>query len=43
MKPNRIKARLAAGETVFGCSLMIPSPQLVEMVAYAGFDWVLLD
>ena len=43
MIPNRMKARLAAGETVLGCSLMIPSPQLVEMIAYAGFDWVLLD
>ena len=38
MKPNRMKAKLAAGETVLGCSLMIPSPQLVEMLAYAGFD-----
>ena len=43
MKPNLMKAKLARGETALGCSLMIPSPQLVEMVAYAGFDWVLLD
>lgn len=40
---NRMKARLAAGETALGCSLMFPSPQLVEMVGHAGFDWVLLD
>ena len=43
MKKNRMKAKLAAGEPVFGVSVMIPSPQIVEMVAAAGFDWVLLD
>ena len=43
MRHNRMKAGLAAGETMLGCSLMIPSPQLVEMLAYGGFDWVLLD
>ena len=43
MKPNRMKQKLLAGEPVFGVSVMIPSPQIVEMVAAAGFDWVLLD
>jgi 4-hydroxy-2-oxoheptanedioate aldolase len=43
MKPNRMKAKIAAGEPALGCSLMFPAPQLVEMLAYAGFDWVLLD
>jgi 2-keto-3-deoxy-L-rhamnonate aldolase RhmA len=43
MTPNRMKQRLAAGEPVFGVSVMIPSPQIVEMVSAAGFDWVLLD
>jgi 4-hydroxy-2-oxoheptanedioate aldolase len=43
MKKNRMKAKLAAGEPVFGVSVMIPSPQVVEMIAAAGFDWVLLD
>jgi 2-keto-3-deoxy-L-rhamnonate aldolase RhmA len=28
---------------VYGVSVMIPSPQIVEMIAAAGFDWVLLD
>ena len=40
---NRMKEMFAAGEAAFGVSLMFPSPQLVEMVAYAGFDWVLID
>jgi len=43
MKSNRIKEKLRAGEPVFGVSVMIPSPQIVEMVGAAGFDWVLLD
>ncbi len=38
-----MKAKLAAGEFAFGCSIMIPSPQIVEMVGHAGFDWVLID
>jgi 2-keto-3-deoxy-L-rhamnonate aldolase RhmA len=40
---NLMKERLRAGEPVFGVSVMIPSPQMVEMIAAAGFDWVLLD
>ncbi len=43
MKPNRMKEKLRAKEPVFGVSVMIPSPQIVEMIAAAGFDWVLLD
>jgi 2-keto-3-deoxy-L-rhamnonate aldolase RhmA len=43
MKKNRVKEKLAAGEPVYGVSVMIPSPQIVEMIGAAGFDWVLLD
>ena len=43
MKKNRMKEKLRAGEPVFGVSVMIPSPQIVEMIGAAGFDWVLLD
>ena len=43
MKTNRMKEKLRAGEPVFGVSVMIPSPQIVEMVTAAGFDWVLID
>jgi 2-keto-3-deoxy-L-rhamnonate aldolase RhmA len=43
MRPNVMKAKIARGEVALGCSLMFPSPQLVEMVGYAGFDWVLID
>jgi 4-hydroxy-2-oxoheptanedioate aldolase len=38
-----MKEKLLKGEPAFGVSVMIPSPQIVEMIAAAGFDWVLLD
>lgn len=43
MIPNRMKEKMARGEPALGVSLMFPSPPLVEMLGYAGFDWVLLD
>ena len=43
MKKNPMKEKLRSGQPVFGVSVMIPSPQVVEMIAAAGFDWVLLD
>ena len=43
MKKNPMKEKLRAGEPAYGVSVMIPSPQIVEMIAAAGFDWVLLD
>jgi len=38
-----MKAKVLAGQPALGCSLMFPSPQIVEMLGHAGFDWVLLD
>lgn len=43
MRKNRMKAKLISNEPVFGVSVMIPSPQLVEMIGRLGFDWVLID
>ncbi len=43
MRTNQMKARLQARKPALGCSIMIPSPQMVEMAAHAGFDWVLID
>jgi 4-hydroxy-2-oxoheptanedioate aldolase len=40
---NAMKDKIAGGGIALGVSLMFPSPQLVEMLAHAGFDWVLLD
>jgi 4-hydroxy-2-oxoheptanedioate aldolase len=38
-----LKARLTAGERVLGVLLRLPGEELVEMVAVAGFDFVLVD
>src|SRR5215813_13407985 len=43
MRPNRLKEKLLRGEPALGCSVMFPSAQVVEMLGYAGFDWVLID
>jgi 4-hydroxy-2-oxoheptanedioate aldolase len=43
MKPNRMKEKIARGAPALGCSVMFPSPQIVEMLGHAGFDWVLID
>jgi 4-hydroxy-2-oxoheptanedioate aldolase len=43
MKPNRMKEKIARGEPALGCSVMFPSPHVVEMLGLAGFDWVLID
>lgn len=43
MRPNAMKAKLAAGQPAFGLSVMIPSAQMVEMAGGLGFDWVLID
>lgn len=42
MKSN-LKQRLAAGEAVFGSFVFIPSPDIIEIMAMAGFDYVVVD
>ncbi|MCH7642604.1 MAG: 2-dehydro-3-deoxyglucarate aldolase, partial [Chloroflexi bacterium] len=43
MLKNHMKAKIKAGEPVFGISIMFPSPHLVEIIGLLGFDWVLID
>jgi 4-hydroxy-2-oxoheptanedioate aldolase len=43
MRENTLKQKLEAGKAVFGAMITFPSPQVVEMLGYLGFDWVLLD
>lgn len=40
---NRMKAKIKAGEPAFGVSITFPAPELAEMVAQAGYDWILID
>ncbi len=41
--PNAMKEKLGRGDVALGVSVMFPAPQLIEMLAYAGFDWALID
>jgi 2-keto-3-deoxy-L-rhamnonate aldolase RhmA len=43
MLANRTKAKLAAGEIVFGSEIMFPSADVVEILAYAGLDFIYMD
>jgi 4-hydroxy-2-oxoheptanedioate aldolase len=43
VRTNATKARLAAGETVYGCFVRYPDPGLAELVALQGFDFLVLD
>lgn len=43
MLTNNTKAKLKAGEIVFGSEVMFPSPDVVEILGHAGLDYVYLD
>ncbi|MDO8750780.1 MAG: aldolase/citrate lyase family protein [Dehalococcoidia bacterium] len=43
MQKNKTKAKLKAGEVVFGSEIMFPSPDAVEILGYAGLDFVYMD
>jgi 2-keto-3-deoxy-L-rhamnonate aldolase RhmA len=40
---KNLKSRIKNGEAVHGCWLNLGNPLTAEMVALAGFDWVLID
>ena len=41
--PNRFKRALAAGQPQIGLWSTLPDPYVSELVAGAGYDWILLD
>ena len=43
MRTNTLKQKLRAGKPAFGVMITFPSPPIVEMLGYMGFDWVLID
>jgi 4-hydroxy-2-oxoheptanedioate aldolase len=43
VRSNETKARLQAGETVFGCFSRYADPSLTELLALQGFDFLVLD
>lgn len=40
---NTTNFKLSEGKTVYGLLNTVPSPWLVEMIGYAGYDFVILD
>jgi 4-hydroxy-2-oxoheptanedioate aldolase len=40
---NRLKELLMTGKTAIGTLVQLPSPPVVEILAQAGFDWLLID
>jgi 4-hydroxy-2-oxoheptanedioate aldolase len=40
---NRLRERLQSPEPLIGAYLSFPSPELVEFLGYAGFDWIFFD
>ena len=43
MRGQGIKRRLRSGETLIGSVLSLPSPDVAEIVARGGFDWLWID
>ncbi len=43
VRPNQVKRILRGGGTVFGSSVRLSEPGLVECLGYAGFDFVIID
>jgi 4-hydroxy-2-oxoheptanedioate aldolase len=43
MRTNTLKQKLRDGKPAFGVMITFPSPPVVEMLGYMGFDWVLID
>jgi 4-hydroxy-2-oxoheptanedioate aldolase len=40
---NHFKELLVSGKTAIGTIVQLPSPPVVEILAHAGFDWLLID
>ena len=42
-RPNAMKQRLRAGKRALGCWTVLGSPPVIELLAFCGFDYLLLD
>ena len=43
MKTNRVREMLQAAEPTVGCFLGLGSPNLAELMAHVGFDWIVVE
>ena len=43
MKTNWVRQKLLAGQPTLGCFLGLGSPTVAELLAHAGYDWLLIE
>ena len=43
MKTNHVRQKLKAGKPTIGCFLGLGSPSVAELMAHAGFDWLVIE
>jgi 2-dehydro-3-deoxyglucarate aldolase len=43
MKSNRVREKLRARQPTLGCFLGLGSPNVAELLAHAGFDWLVIE
>ncbi|MDA1347926.1 MAG: aldolase/citrate lyase family protein [Chloroflexi bacterium] len=43
MKTNHVREKLKAGKQAIGCFLGLGSPSVAELMAHAGFDWLVIE
>ena len=43
MKDNRVRQKVITGEAAVGCFLGLGSPSVAELLAYSGYEWLLVE
>ena len=43
MKTNQVREKLRAGKTSLGCFVGLGSPNAAELLAHAGFEWLIIE
>jgi len=43
LKENRLKQKITAGQLAYGIFCSVPSPALIELIAEANYDFVIID
>jgi 2-keto-3-deoxy-L-rhamnonate aldolase RhmA len=43
MKTNHVREKLQVGKPTIGCFLGLGSPSVAELMAHAGFDWLVIE
>ena len=43
MKTNQVREKLRAGQPSLGCFVGLGSPNAAELLAHAGFEWLVIE